>query len=842
MTYKEKFEASEHRAHYQNIGTKILREMSVFRSLVESSPTAPRRWVWELIQNAKDVHPQGGVKIKIEYVPGGKNPHINFLHNGEPFTADNIRFLIEQISTKDRKKDEGGKRKNTGKFGTGFLTTHLLSEIVTVEGVAKEPELDYRKFKLELDRSGFEIEQITDAVQNAKKSVENLDEQTPYKQYVAGDFNTVFRYPLKDAVSLKVAEAGLQDLDNCLAYTLVFVDEINSIEILPANRIFRNINDIDNLNNDVHLISISIDGPQRDRETNVYTFLQLTNGFTSIAAPVTKENETIRLLSIGDQIPRMFCDFPLIGTEKFPFPVVINNPNFNPTDPRDGVFLTTPQRSNPQIEENKEIMREAVQLYFQLLEFAATNNWRELHLLAQIHQLADVPDWIDEKWFKSEVLNPIRKKLLHAKIVKTGNEDLASILLSDGKKYVWFPSSGKKEIRAKIWNLASHWFPYCLPKQSDVELWNKLSWDECGKLTVDQFAAFVEGKGTIVELGKVIQGKNIYAWLNDFYSLLKQEEKEYDAIINKRAIFPNQNGDFFKKSQLNWDDGNIGTDFKDILSLLGKDIRKELADENLEVEFDKEKVRDQAYVVREITSEVNDKANDRELAKNYKEAFKKLLLWFQQKPETARSLFPNLYRSKHLLYDDEEIMENISKAEQLSDLLKDFQVKDLNELRELITKGQENQSNLLPVTEKILVSMGISSVEEWIEAIKDKDLAALFSHESTPTTDMFVYVQSLIRKAKQNIIAYLETLPNYDLSQLDETTAPTILAGISKGGEHISIVARPAYNGEVIIYYGSERDILDYEPSELWIDDGVAPRKISLGHILKRAQIIKFPI
>jgi hypothetical protein len=74
------------------------------------------------------------------------------------------------------------------------------------------------------------------------------------------------------------------------------------------------------------------------------------------------------------------------------------------------------------------------------------------------------------------------------------------------------------------------------------------------------------------------------------------------------------------------------------------------------------------------------------------------------------------------------------------------------------------------------------------------------------------------------------------------TTAPTILAGIKKDGQDISIVARPAYEGEVIIYYGSERDILDYEPSELWIDDGVDPRKISLGHILKKAQIIKFPI
>ena len=98
------------------------------------------------------------------------------------------------------------------------------------------------------------------------------------------------------------------------------------------------------------------------------------------------------------------------------------------------------------------------------------------------------------------------------------------------------------------------------------------------------------------------------------------------------------------------------------------------------------------------------------------------------------------------------------------------------------------------------------------------------------------------KQAKQNILQYLRTLTNYDLSQLDDSTATTILAGIKKYGQDISIVARPAYAGEVIIYYGSERDILDYEPSELWVDDGITPRKISLGHILKKAQIVKFPI
>lgn len=717
MTYKSKFEASEHRAHYQNIATKILREMSDLRSLVESSPIAPRRWIWELIQNAKDVHSIDGVKIIIEYHPNIDSPYINFKHNGKPFSADNIRFLIEQISTKDRKKDGDGKRKTTGKFGTGFLTTHLLSEKVTVKGIAKEPELDYRKFTLELDRSGFEIEQITDAVQKAKLSVIDLDESPQYSKYVEGEFNTEFIFPLTDSVSLKVANLGLNDINNCLPYTLAFVKEINSIEILPSCQIFQNTDNVIHIGENINLISLIT---KNKEESNNITIVFLQDGLTNIAVPIKKEGSVISLLPIHDKTPRLFCDFPLIGTEKFHFPVIINNPNFNPTDPRDGVFLTTPERTNPLIEENKTIIKEAVNLYFQLLEFAVNNNWGNLHLLAQIRPLFDLSEWVDENWYKDEILTPIRKKLLYAKIINNSNGDLASILTDKGKKYIWFPNSGKKDIRNKIWQLANFWFPRCLPQETDVELWYKLSWNECGKLDLEQLATFIENKKTLEELSSEIEGKDIYEWLNEFYSLLELEENDYNTIINNRAIFPNQNGAFCKKSHLYKEKGSIEEEFKNILSLLNKDIRGELIDQNIELSFEEEDTRDQSFLVREINSEINEKANDREIAKDFSKAFKTLLFWFQEHPEKAKSLFQTLYRNKHLLYDDDEIMDNITKAEQLSDLLDECNAKDINELRELIITSQESKDNLLPITQEILVSMGISSIEEWEEAIKDK--------------------------------------------------------------------------------------------------------------------------
>jgi hypothetical protein len=199
-----------------------------------------------------------------------------------------------------------------------------------------------------------------------------------------------------------------------------------------------------------------------------------------------------------------------------------------------------------------------------------------------------------------------------------------------------------------------------------------------------------------------------------------------------------------------------------------------------------------------------------------------------------------LYEQKHRLYDDEEILNNIKHADQLKELLRHYNVKTVDELHTIIEK-QTGDSKLLPVTRQIIASLGITSIEEWTKALEDKNLAALFSHESTPTQDMFVFAQTLIQKAKKRVIAHLSTLEEYNLTDLDET-AVTILAGVKKDDRDVTIVVRPAYDGTVIIYYQSERDVLDFVDHELWVDTGKDVRRITFGHILKKTGIRRFPI
>ena len=556
--------------------------------------------------------------------------------------------------------------------------------------------------------------------------------------------------------------------------------------------------------------------------------------------PVKQTANGVQILPLAPNVPRLFCDFPLLGTEAFPFPVIVNNPTFNPTEPRDAIFLTKTERPNAQIDHNKIILKEALALYLLLLDHAAENDWQHLHLLAATKIVGTELARMDQAWYKNAILTPMRETLLRTKIVRTAANTLAPIHSEDGLTNIFFPSGPSNEIRRAIWRCCKTWIPGQLPAQSDIEVWHDIIWAECNKLTLDQVAYFVEKNETIESLAGELQEMEVHLWLMNFYATLETDETAFQAVVAKRAIFPNQNGSFKRKADVTRDEGDIDPTLLDILKLLGDDLRDRLLDVEITTELEDLDTADGAFVVKEIAATIADKINERDAMKSIRPALAKLLLWFREHDSRARKLFPMLHAQKHLLYDDEEILDNIVRAEELGELLSEYNVKNVAELRAVIEKHAAS-SQLLPVTQQIIASLGITSVEEWTKALEDKNLAALFSHESTTTPEMFVLAQSLIRKAKKRVVDHLLTLEGYDLSEMDET-ALTVLAGVKKDGRDVTIVVRPAYDGTVIIYYQSERDVLDFVDHELWVDTGDDVRRITFGHILKTTDIRRFPV
>ena len=85
-----------------------------------------------------------------------------FRHNGVPFTRKGIAHLIYHGSTKH---DLSGSDP-IGQFGTGFLTTHLISKTVTVNGRIEGGT----RFLFLLDRRGKTAEELKDAMNGSGDS------------------------------------------------------------------------------------------------------------------------------------------------------------------------------------------------------------------------------------------------------------------------------------------------------------------------------------------------------------------------------------------------------------------------------------------------------------------------------------------------------------------------------------------------------------------------------------------------------------------------------------------------------------------------------------------------
>src|SRR4051812_8456663 len=69
------------------------------------------RWVWELLQNARDAASTQGVNVSIELC----STYLTFRHNGKPFSPEEIVHLIYHGSTKYESESA------IGQFGSGFI-------------------------------------------------------------------------------------------------------------------------------------------------------------------------------------------------------------------------------------------------------------------------------------------------------------------------------------------------------------------------------------------------------------------------------------------------------------------------------------------------------------------------------------------------------------------------------------------------------------------------------------------------------------------------------------------------------------------------------------------------
>jgi len=603
MTYKEEIELQRQEVHNHQTANKILTLMKALR--MDATDTSERRWIWELIQNAKDVgYSNSNVEIEINLQLNEQEGQVEFSHNGQPFTVKNITYLIQQESSKDRIHQEGEQPKTTGKFGTGFLTTHLLSEIVSVQGVVIKESLPHKKFSLQLDRSGRDIQPIIESVNKSFEQLNTLDTLADFTSFQDGQINTTFSYQLNEK-GIQVAKTGLNDFHISIPFVLSFIPSIKRIFIKSENATYT-LSDLSPL---VDRIRVSKVIKQTNGVSETYTIALLSdsdsNGKVTIAIPISITGSSISILDIQEEIPKLFCDFPLIGTNDFKFPVIINSSLFNPNEPRNGIFLQ--DKDEQEIIENKKLFQTATKLYFELIDTASKNNWVNAYKLAKIFSNKDY-SWLSKQWYEETILNKVKTELLIKNIVDTNNSGRRAIV---GDKNISFPT-GAKEVRTKIWELSNGISEFILPHKDHFHEWYSINWDERFELTLSVLISWIHKKNNLTTLA-ISLNKDItetVKWLNEIYLLANEDDKALN-LINQDLIkvIPNQNGEFAFKSKLFIDKG-IDEELKATIKILGTDWKSFLVHSNtktgLKILYSP---KDQEGIINEINKILNEGNN-----------------------------------------------------------------------------------------------------------------------------------------------------------------------------------------------------------------------------------------
>lgn len=529
----------------------LLRDLD---SLVTLKPERKIRWIWELIQNAVDCAEDNRVNISIKLT----NDKIVFSHDGVSFNLENLVALVTKSSTKSSEGLEGKK----GKFGTGFVSTHVLNKKVTVSGVFLN-DIGQRQFTLDIDRDTDSLPTLADSLEKAFERIDSINDLPPDPDCTTT--LTAFEYGL-DANKFNIAKGGIEELQRDVPFTLlVNKDQLRSVTITNE---FGKVTSF-SIEEPVKLIDGLHYLPIVTESSNTSGLLFSKTDTLTIAFPVQKNAEKYSLVKINDQA-KVFRNFPLIGTEKFHSPCFLHSEFFQPSEQRDGIRTLKDDELKPDkfADENRRVLEGYSQLFnitfSKLIDCKVTN----FHLLAESGLPENSQNYLAIDWFVKSVQKPIRDFLLQHDLVNTVNGTKIKI---GAAKFM-----REYESELDLYNIASNLFPESFPDKDSYPVWKKIidqdseSWPEGIFIDLEVIVNEASAKSGLDNL-KVFEGDPI-VWLNSLVSYLLKNNRI--DLIEQYALYPNQIGEFKKRSDLRLDPG-YKFEFKIISEKIYRNLRRD---------------------------------------------------------------------------------------------------------------------------------------------------------------------------------------------------------------------------------------------------------------------------
>lgn len=774
-----------------------------------------RRWIWELIQNAVDSSRESGAKIWVEY--DKENDILRFSHNGKFFTYDNLIDLITQISSKSDDVN------NVGKFGTGFISTHLISGFVNVEGYYQRnnDNDESKKINFILDRRGETREAIKNSTEQAISNLDNLlsidaNTKTVDENCTCTSFSYDLSYSSSDVH--KNIEEGIRDLDMNISYVFLFSNKLKEVhcnEYVYRKKEEHKLQDLQNIS--VLICEKENLNDKSKEETLVMSCCDPLHS-TTIAFKFHDNRESKFVESMEDT-PKIFCSFPLIGTENFSFPVAVNSPYFKVLQERNGI-----QEGS---EVNRQIFDVAVKLYSSIMDYMALNEgWKQLYNLCKVAHHG------------SELQNRLNNDIINIysfrKIVPFSEKDKSSLFsLQNGRNYpeTWIPLIDKKELMDPFWELINE---IQLDKPIPIKIEN-MNWAEISspnRVGIDAIRNILCQAKMVTGL-PIKNNYNCYDWLNRLYDIWFNSVNNDVISFNSKVLVPNQNEEFVGINNIFIDD-NIDETLKDILKKLGEDIRCTLLSKQVAIPISnslkKISSSDVAKRIYIIVKDLQHKETSGEKrTPEIQGIFNQLTDWFLINTDNAKEWFKDIYDNKHLLSSREETIRRLELASNVERAMGDNNI-CIDQLEILINEA----GKLLKLHEDGGINL-------------NEDAKELLNHIASNSQYAAERVNHLIERSIENVYKKLKNIKEYTVeSTVDEWKAKryskTVFPAV-KGEEDIVIVIRPSDDNKIIFFEETETEALDSTEYELWIDDGInEPRIITLGEIIKITGISKIPL
>lgn len=535
--YLDSVNRSKNYNNYKLTADKVIQILS---GVKEEKKKSRRRWIWELMQNAKDVpNKYGAVTVKIIL----DNDKFVFSHNGNPFQIVNITGLIQQVSQKPSSSSDD---KVTGKFGTGFISTHLLSEVVTVKGVISEELLPHKSFELEINRRAENSEDMIEAIADELELIEKIDDNHLFPVIYNYEnnrteecFDTSFTYKLENEESKEAARVGVDDLESTLPQTLFFIKELKKVIIYDKVKGNKTTYELFE-NGNIHDIYFPLIKVVRDGNEENLHFIHLKNVQYDLAVPVN--NHVDRVITTLENSPRLYRDFPLVGTEKFYFPFILNGKNFYPTERRDSILLTDKKNSN--VQTNRNILSQAIQSAKYFVEWLIDNNSKNLSHLAQ----SRVPSSLSEQsvidWYVDEIQTPYRRHLVDQKIVETSDVKIKL-------RNAIIPKFKGVEKLEQFWEILRVYFgSNQICRKEDLRSWqdnlgvaSEINTWQCQVFyTIENLLEDIQSKVSLSHLKIDDNNTTTIQWLNSVYNFII--ENDLNIYFKQYKILPTIKGDF----------------------------------------------------------------------------------------------------------------------------------------------------------------------------------------------------------------------------------------------------------------------------------------------------------